>query len=73
MSRETVITLQIIGALLVVSAVAMFFVPAFDIWPWVLMFGSVGVGLCIGPGLAPYRSRQGGGGEHDAARQGEGE
>ena len=58
MARETVITLQIIGTLLVVSAVLMFFVPAFDIWPWVLMFGSIGIGLCIGPGLAPRRSMQ---------------
>jgi len=55
MARETVITLQIIGALMVLSAVLMFLVPAENIWPWVFLFGSVGIGLCIGPGLAPYK------------------
>lgn len=62
MSRETVITLQIVGALMVLSAVLMFLVPAENIWPWVFLFGSVGLGLCIGPGFAPYK-------RSDAAQQ----
>lgn len=58
MARETVITLQIVGALMVLSAVLMFLVPAENIWPWVFLFGSVGLGLCIGPGFAPYKAKQ---------------
>jgi hypothetical protein len=58
MPRETVITLQIIGALMVASAVLLFLVPAENIWPWVLLFVSVGLGLCIGPGLAPHPAKK---------------
>jgi hypothetical protein len=55
MARETVITLQIIGALMVASALLLLIVPAENIWPWVFLFTSVGVGLCVGPGFAPYK------------------
>jgi hypothetical protein len=58
MARETVITLQIIGALMALSAVLMFLVPAENIWPWVFLFASVGLGLSIGPGLAPHKPKQ---------------
>lgn len=58
MARETVITLQIIGALLVVSAFALLFVPAENIWPWVMLFTSVGLGLSIGPGMAPHPAKK---------------
>lgn len=49
MTREQRITNGTIGILLCISAIAVYLiVPAVNVWPWVLMFASVGVGLTAG-------------------------
>lgn len=48
MHSEVRATLGLIGGLLLLAGVVLFFVPAANIWPFVLMFWSVGLGLLIG-------------------------
>lgn len=49
MTREQRITNGTIGILLCISAIAVYLiVPAVNVWPWVLMFASVGIGLTAG-------------------------
>lgn len=49
MTREQRITNGTTGILLCISAFAVFaLVPAGNVWPWVLMFLSVGIGLTAG-------------------------
>lgn len=53
MTREQRITNGTIGILLCISAIAVYvIVPAVNVWPWVLMFASVGIGLCAGAAAA---------------------
>lgn len=48
MNSEVRATVALIGGLLLAAGVVLFIVPAANIWPWVLMFWSVGLGLLIG-------------------------
>lgn len=53
MTREQRITHGTTGILLCISAIAVYFIiPATNVWPWVLMFGSVGIGLVAGAAAA---------------------
>jgi hypothetical protein len=52
-----------VGALLVVAGIALFIVPATNIWPWVLGFWAVGGGLLLSQAISwsdANRQRQGG-------------
>jgi hypothetical protein len=52
-TREQRITNGTIGVLLCISAIAVYFIiPAVNVWPWVLMFASVGIGLSAGAAAA---------------------
>lgn len=47
MSDEARRILLTTGGLLVLAGVVLFFVPAANIWPWVLLFEAVGLGLAM--------------------------
>ncbi|WNV89028.1 hypothetical protein [Umezawaea sp. Da 62-37] len=49
MNSEVRSMLSVIGGLLPVAGVLLFVVPAENIWPFVLLFWAVGLGLLIGP------------------------
>lgn len=49
MSRSVRLMTGTMGTLLLASAVVLLlFVPAENIWPWILLFASVGTGLVTG-------------------------
>ena len=48
MNPEVRATLGVIGGLLLLAGGVLFIVPAANIWPFVLLFWAVGLGLLIG-------------------------
>lgn len=49
MTRSVRLIIGTTGALLLVSALVLFvFAPAVNVWPWILLFISSGVGLMTG-------------------------
>lgn len=53
MTREQRITNGTIGVLLCISAILLpLIIPAVNVWPWVMLFASVGIGLTAGAAAA---------------------
>ncbi|HWU12109.1 MAG TPA: hypothetical protein VN520_38175 [Streptomyces sp.] len=48
MTHSVRVTCGTIGGLLMAAALVLPFLPGLNIWPWVLMFGAVGIGLAAG-------------------------
>lgn len=49
MTRSVRLMTGTTGSLLLVSALALLiFAPTEDVWPWILLFASVGLGLMVG-------------------------
>lgn len=53
--KETRVTLALISGFLLLAGLLLFFVPAENIWPYVLLFWSVGLGLGIGAAVSNAR------------------